>query len=85
MYVSRNTEVRLCNNCLGRRAINTRITYSNSEFVALGIQHANCMLYTVICDLFGSTAFFHITSSVAKFKKVTENRMCVLIFYTNFV
>ena len=43
------------------------------------------MLYTVICDLFGSTVFFHNISSVARFKNVTENKMCVLVFCTTFV
>ena len=46
----------------------------------------------VICDLSGSTTFFHIIPSTEQFleervrererKEVTANKMCVLIFFT---
>jgi hypothetical protein len=57
-------------------------------FVALGIQHAVHMRRIVIFGLFGSTVLFHIISKMAKSlggKKVTERKMCVLIFSTYFV
>jgi len=38
------------------------ITYSESVFVALGIQHVMRVRRIVICDLSGSTVFFHIIS-----------------------
>ena len=62
-----------------RSAINIK-KFQKSVFVALGIQHAMHKLHTVICDLSGSTIFFHIISSMARFlkNKVTENKMCVL-------
>jgi hypothetical protein len=58
--------------------------------VALRVQQAMYMLQTLICDLFGSTIFFHIISLTAQFleeeeegkRDVTANKMCVLIFFT---
>jgi len=48
-------------------------------------QHA--LYHTVICGLSGSTTIFHIISHMAKFlaKKVTEHKLCALIFSTTFV
>jgi hypothetical protein len=61
-------------------------------FVALGIQHAMCTLHNVVCDLSGSTIYFHIISPQRhEFlreteregeKEVTANKICVLIFFT---
>ena len=43
------------------------------------------MRHIVICDLSGFTVFFHIISWMADFrKKITEHKMCVLIFSTTF-
>jgi len=83
MYVSRNNEVHLSNHCCSRREIN--IAYSEGVFVASGIQHAMCTLHTIICDLSGSTIFFHIISSMAQFfleGGVTANKMCFDFLYT---
>ena len=38
------------------------ITYSGCVFLALGIQNAIRMRHIVICEMSGSTIFFHITS-----------------------
>jgi hypothetical protein len=58
MYVQRNTEARSCMRCCSGKAIS--ITYSETEFVALGIQQAMRMRHTVICGLYGCTPFlFH--------------------------
>ena len=55
-------------------------------FVALGIQHVMCTVHTVICDLSGYTIFFHIIINGTIFEnKDTENKMCILIFFTTFV
>jgi hypothetical protein len=49
------------------------ITYSDSVFVALGIQHAVRMRSIVICGLSGATIFFHFISQTTRLsKKVTE-------------
>ena len=54
--------------------------------VALVIQHAKRM-HVVICGLFGSQSFFHVTSKAARFskKKFTEHKIRVLIPFTNYV
>ena len=41
------------------------ITYSESVFVALGIQRAMPMRYIAICGMPGPTVFLHIISSTA--------------------
>ena len=45
-----------------RRVRAVSIAYSESVFVALGIQHAKRKRYIVICGLFSSTILFHIIS-----------------------
>ena len=70
-----------CDHCCCGKAIN--ITYSEFMFVALGIKHAMCMRHIAICVLPRSTIFcqHHMIFG----KKVTEHKMCVLIFPTTFV
>ena len=56
--------------------------------VAFGTQHAMRVRHIVICGLTSSTIFLHILPQTAQFskkKKVTEHKMCVLIFSTTFV
>jgi hypothetical protein len=57
MHVLRNIEARSYNHYYRGKAIN--ITYSESVFVALGIQLAMRMRHTAICGLSSSTIFFH--------------------------
>jgi len=52
MYLQLNTEGSSCNNCSSGKVI--CITYSDSVFVALGIQHAMRMRHIVFCGLSGS-------------------------------
>jgi hypothetical protein len=59
MY-KRNIERRSRNHCFRGKAIS--ITYSECVSVALLIQHAERMRRIVICDMSGSTVFFHIIS-----------------------
>ena len=62
------------------------ITYYEGLFIATGIQHAMHMHHIVICGLYGYTVRFHIISNSMIFKKkVSEHKMCVLIFSTTFV
>jgi len=50
-------------------------------FVAVGIRHAMCMCHIAICGLPHSTIFFpHYLINGMILKKVTEHKMCVLIF-----
>jgi len=61
------------------------ITLSECVFLALGNQRAMRMRHIVVCSLSDSTIFFHFISQAAPFlNKVTEHKMCVLIFSTNF-
>jgi len=65
LYVSHKTEVHLCNNCRSRKA--KYYIFQKCVSVALGIQHELHKHHTVICDLSGSTIFFHIISSMVQF------------------
>ena len=58
MYVKRNLEARSYNHCCRGKA--KIITYTESVFVALVIQHAMRMRHIVIFSLPDSTAFVHI-------------------------
>jgi len=69
MCVQRNTEARPCNHCCRGRAVN--VTYSESVFVSLVIQHAMLMRHIFVCGLSGCTEFLHIPSCKARFKKKT--------------
>ena len=79
-----NNEALSCNNYCSGKAIS--ITYSECESVALVTQHAIRMRHIVICGLSGSTIFYTLSHKRHDFqKKVTEHKMCVLIFCTTFV
>jgi hypothetical protein len=55
-------------------------------FVALVIQYAMRMRHNVIFNLSGCTILFHIVLYIIRLeKRVTEHRICVLIFCTTFV
>jgi hypothetical protein len=84
MYIYHNIEVRSCNHCFNGKAIS--ITYSESLFVALGIQRAMCMRHTVISGLTGLTIFFPHSHTRRIFEKeVIEQKTYVLIVSTTFV
>ena len=75
-----------CNHCCGRKAIRTRITYSEFVTLALGIRHGKRMRRNVICGLSGFTLFCRISHTRHDFRKnVAEHKMRVLILCTTFV
>ena len=59
-YLQRNNEARSGNHCCSGKAI--IITYCECVFVVLVIQLAMRVSHIVICDLPGSTIFFHLIS-----------------------
>ena len=81
MYVWRKIEMRSCNHrCYGK---SISISYSACVFIALGIQRAIWILRIVIFGVSRCTMFFHILSQKARFfKKVSEHKMCAVIFST---
>jgi hypothetical protein len=64
------------------------ISYAECALVALGVQHAMRMRHIVIYGLSEYTVFFpHFLTNgkIFEIKKVTEHKMCVLIFSATFV
>jgi hypothetical protein len=82
MYVQRNSEERSCKPLLQRKS-NTYYIFWVCVSVASFIQHAMHMSLT--CGLSASTLYFHINRRNDFRKKVTEHKMCDLIFSTTFV
>jgi len=85
MYVIRHIEELSCNSYCSGKAIS--VTYSECESAALITQHTTRMRHIVICGL---SPLYHIVSTLSHKrhdfrKKVTEHKMCVLIFSTTFV
>jgi hypothetical protein len=88
VYYKRNIEARSRNHYYCVKAIN--VEYSECVPVAKVIQHemrVRRIVLSVLCDLSGCTTFFstwfHKLQDVRG--KVTEGKMCVLIFSTTFV
>jgi len=85
LYVYRNVESRSCNHCYGGKTIS--ITYCECVSVALVMQHAMRMRPAVISGLSDCTIFFSTLSHKWHDfrKRVTEYKMCVVIFSATFV
>jgi len=61
------------------------ITYGESAFVALVIQHAMLMRHIVVYGLHGFTAFFHIISKRARLSGVGEGSVIDNKMYLDFL
>jgi hypothetical protein len=83
MCVQRNIEARSCSHCCSGKAV--RITYSESVFVALDIQHAMRMRHVTLSSLRWPALQFCPTLSHKRHdfreKKVTEHKMCFDFLY----
>jgi len=60
MYAYRNNKARWCSHCCSGKTVSN--VYSESVFVALGIQQVMRMRHIAICNRPDSTIFFHIIS-----------------------
>jgi hypothetical protein len=87
MYVQRNIQALSRNHCCSGKAI--RITYSECVCVALVFQHAKRMrcilLLTVVCMAVLHFPLYLIKDAILEKKKLTEHKICVFIFSTNFI
>ena len=79
---SRNIQGRSCDHYFSGKA--KSIAYSDCVFVALGIQHAMRMRYTIIYGLPGCTIFFCIALLTEYFRKkiIMKNKLCVFVSIT---
>jgi len=60
------------------------LRYSECVFVASGIQHAMCILHTVICGMPGSKIFSALSHKRHDSQEVTEHKMCFDFTHYNF-
>jgi hypothetical protein len=86
MYLHHNTEARSRYHCYSGKAIS--IVYPECVFVALFAQHAMRM-HVLYCHLWPVRLYNifarYLTNGTIFGKEVIEHKMCVLIFFTNFV
>jgi hypothetical protein len=84
MYLKHNIAVCSFNHYFSGKA--RSIAYYECVFIALVMQHAMHMRHIFICCLPGSKIFFHITHKLYDIReKVSDNKMCVVIFSATFV
>ena len=77
----------MCNKCCCVTIVAVSVTSPGSVYLALGMKHALRMGHISICSLYGCTIFFDVILQTARFsekEKVTEHKMCVLIFSKDF-
>jgi len=68
IYIEHNSEAHSCNHCCIGKLL--KVTYSESVFTALVIQHAKRMHHIVICGLPSSTIFFYTPQFLEKIRKI---------------
>ena len=80
MYGERNNDARSCNHCCRGKSI--RVTYSEYELVALGIQHAMRKPHIIMwpARLYGIYPHCLIKGTISG-KKVNEHKLCFDLLY----
>ena len=81
----RNTEARSCDHCLQWKSNKCYVFWVCVCNLRYPVCNAHAPYYIYIYDLSRSTVLFHISQTARFSERVTEHKMCVLIFSTTFV
>jgi hypothetical protein len=84
MYVQLKNKVRPCNHCSSRKAMSIKTTLA----CICSLRYPACNAHAPCCHLWLDPLYIifpHYLTKGMNFEKVTEHKVCVLIFSTTFV